>query len=65
MAGAGDTITLWNLLAASEGGGRGAVSARLEALAGRPAAVSAADVRAGKSEALELWREALDATWQR
>jgi hypothetical protein len=64
LAGAGDTITLWNLLGASEDGGRAALYARLDAIAGRPATVSAADVLAGNSEALERWREELDSTWQ-
>jgi len=64
-AGAGDTITLWNILAPSDGGARAAVSARLEALAGRPATVSREDVLAGKTAALDRWREALDPIWQR
>jgi hypothetical protein len=64
LAGAGDTITLWNLLASSDGR-QPAVFARLDALAGRPATVTAEEVLAGKSEARELWREQLDSAWQR
>jgi hypothetical protein len=65
LAGSGDTITLWNLLASSEGRERAAVYARLDALAGRPEGVTAEAVLAGKSEALELWRAQLDSDWQR
>jgi hypothetical protein len=64
LAGAGDTITLWNLLAASDGRERAAVYARLDGLAGRPASVSADEVLAGNSEALERWRAELDDGWQ-
>ncbi|HMF42207.1 MAG TPA: hypothetical protein VKQ32_16145 [Polyangia bacterium] len=65
LAGAGDTITLWNLLGPSDGRARAAVDARLEALASRPATVSRADILAGKTDALDRWREALDPIWQR
>jgi ferric-dicitrate binding protein FerR (iron transport regulator) len=58
-----DTITLWNLLARTDGDGRRAVFGRLDALAIRPEWVLDRDVLAGAPEALEAWRRDLDGSW--
>jgi hypothetical protein len=62
-AGDCDTITLWNLLARTEGDARRAVFEALDRLAIRPEWVLEQDVLAGRPEALEAWRRDLDGSW--
>jgi hypothetical protein len=57
-----DSITLWRLSRTSPDD-RAAVFARLDQLSRRPAEVGADDVLAGNPDAIERWRQALDATW--
>ncbi|HEX3762644.1 MAG TPA: FecR family protein [Kofleriaceae bacterium] len=62
-AGPGDTATLWNLLARTDGEDRAAVFARLDALTPVPADISADAIRAGDREAIARWRDALVGRW--
>ena len=62
-AGAGDTITVWNLLANAAPVDRGRVMARLDELAPRPEWVLDRDVLAGTPQALEDWRASLSGAW--
>ena len=62
-AGAGDSVTLWNLLAVASREGRVAVVKRLDELRLRPAGVTRESLVAGKVEAADALREQLEATW--
>src|SRR5690606_19278251 len=63
QAGECDTVTLWNLLARTDGADRHAVFERLDLLAVRPEWVLAEDVLAGSAAAIEAWRTDLEAAW--
>lgn len=58
-----DAVTLWNLLARTEGPDRIAVFRRLDEVAIRPEWVLEEDVLSLQPHALESWRESLEGTW--
>ena len=58
-----DLVTLWNLLARTDGADRAAVFTRLDALAIRPEWVLEEDVLSAQPQALEDWRQSLEGTW--
>jgi hypothetical protein len=58
-----DTITLWNLLSRTTAADRAAVATRLDQLSRRPDTVGADDVLAGDADAIDRWRQSLDASW--
>lgn len=58
-----DIVTLWNLLARTDGDDRAAVFRRLDALAIRPEWVLEEDVLSAQPQALEAWRQSLEGTW--
>ena len=63
-----DALTLWHLLARTEGGDRGRVYDRLAALIPPPPQVTKENVLVGNREALDLWWEKLElgsAEWWR
>ena len=58
-----DTITLWNLLARTDGDARRAVFTRLDTLTLRPEWVLEQSVLAGNPDAIEAWRSDLESSW--
>lgn len=58
-----DMITLWHLIARTQGTDREAVVRALEAIVGRPVDYSVEDMLAASPEALEAWREEIAWEW--
>jgi hypothetical protein len=58
-----DTLTLWHLVARTDGANRQMVYDRLAAISPPPDTVDEAEVLAGSAEALERWRQDLENLW--